>query len=456
MARGRTVWIFVLFLTILRAEDWRMFLGDLPRTSYTADATVNPGNVGRLRQLWRTSIGVPVSAAVTAVGGRLYVGDWGGHFYAINGRTGAILWTTFVGTAPTAGCPGAAFGPNIGVGSQAVVSGGTVYVGGGDAAVYALDAATGEIQWRTALGDVNAGYFIWSSPLVWQNALYIGVSSLGDCPLVRGALVRIPLNDPAHPLIHYLVPEGETGAGVWSSPSVDEAAGIVYVTTGNASGQDATRGVWGSALLAMDATSLEIEHYFFLPLSAAQEDEDMDWGSSPTLIDTPDGEQYVAANGKNGVFYVFHRPDLGVLWTYPVAIACAEPISGCGSVSAPSFNGSVVFTGAGASSASHSPPGSVYAFDWASGTLLWTYGAPGVVLAPVTVTPGLVMVPSTRGFAILDAGTGAVLWTDGGSAPLYSQAAVSDGLIYTTYMNGDIVAWRTPDAPGTLRAPPRR
>jgi polyvinyl alcohol dehydrogenase (cytochrome) len=433
-----------------------MFLGDPSHTSYSTDVQVNPANVGRLRQLWRTSLGVTVSAAVTAVGGTLYVGDWSGNFHAIDGQTGAILWTTFIGTAPTAGCPGAAFGPNIGVGSQAVVSGSTVYVGGGDAAVYALNTATGQIQWRTPLGDAKSGNFIWSSPVLSQNALYIGLSSLGDCPLVRGAVVRIPLDDPADPLIRYLVPGNETGAGVWSSPAVDEAANLVYVTTGNASEQDATQGIWGSALLAMDATSLEIQHYYFLPLSPAQENEDMDWGSSPTLIDTPDGEQYVAANGKNGVFYAFHRPDLGVLWVYTLAVSCAQPISGCGSVSAPAFNDSVVFTGSGSPNPSHTPPGAVYAFDWASGTLLWTYAAPGVVLAPVTVIPGLVLAPSTRGFAILDAGTGAVLWSDGGSAPLYSQAAVSDGRIYSTYMNGDIVAWRVPDPPVTGRPAPRR
>lgn len=255
-----------------------MFLGNLSHTSYTSDGTVNPANVRRLRQLWRTSVGSPVSAAVTVVDGTLYVGDWGGNFHAIDAATGAVLWSTFLGTAPTTGCPGASVGPSIGVGSQAVAAGGTVYVGGGDAAVYALDASTGAIDWRVPLGDSKAGYFLWSSPMLSQGALYIGISSLGDCPLVRGGLARIPLNDPTHPLIQYLAPENETGAGVWSSPVIDEAANLVYVTTGNASAQDALRGVWGSALLAMDATSLEIEHYFFLPLDAAQENEDMDWG----------------------------------------------------------------------------------------------------------------------------------------------------------------------------------
>ena len=35
--------------------------------------------------------------------------------------------------------------------------------------------------------------------MISQNALYIGIASLTDCPTVRGGLARIPLDDPTHP-----------------------------------------------------------------------------------------------------------------------------------------------------------------------------------------------------------------------------------------------------------------
>src|SRR5262249_7105277 len=150
------------------------------------------------------------------------------------------------------------------------------------------------------------------------------------CPLVRGGVARINPGDPGHPLIQYLVPDGDLGAGVWSTPAIDQQNGLIYVTTGNADTQDAADGIWGSALLAMDATTLEVRAHFFLPL--ADFDPDPDWGSSPLLFQTADGSQYVAANGKNGVMYVLSRPDLKLVWTYKLAILGDSPQEGEGSL----------------------------------------------------------------------------------------------------------------------------
>ena len=76
-------------------------------------------------------------------------------------------------------------------------------------------------------------------------------------------------------MIRYLVPEASLGASVWSTPAIDEQANLVYITTANA-----------------------------------------DFGSSPTCFETPDGKQFVAVNGKNGVMYVLRRPDLSLAWDF--------------------------------------------------------------------------------------------------------------------------------------------
>src|ERR1044071_5288351 len=202
-----------------------------------------------------------------------------------------------------------------------------------------------------------------------------------DCPLVRGGLARIPLEDPAHPQIRYFMPEDTQGAGVWSTPAIDEAAGMVYVTTGNADSQDADNGVWGSALLALDAVTLEIKSYFFLPIE--DDEDDADWGSSPLLFESG-GQSFVAANGKNGVMYVLTRPDLTPVWSYKLATSCDSPEVGCGSVSTPAVDGSSLVPGSGQPDGDGPPLVTVYAFD-AAGNFLWRYGAHGVVMAPVTM-----------------------------------------------------------------------
>jgi glucose dehydrogenase len=98
------------------------------------------------------------------------------------------------------------------------------------------------------------------------------------------------------------------GAGVWSTPAVDQESNSAYVTTGTG-GQDAHRGLWGGTLLALDASTLEIQPaYFFLPTNSLE--LDIEWGSSPTLFTLPHGTRMVAAAGKDGVLYALDRHNL--------------------------------------------------------------------------------------------------------------------------------------------------
>jgi uncharacterized protein (TIGR03437 family) len=447
------LWLIPFFLPGIEAADWPMYLGDLAHSSVaTAETQLTPGNIGQLQQLWKINVGVPVASGITTSNGTLFFGAWDGNFYAVDAATGNVLWKTFLGMAAPPNGPDCQ--PAIGVSSQPVATADTVYAGGGDAAVYALDRSSGAIRWRTPLADSPSGAYIWSSIMLSNRALYVGISSLGDCPLVRGGLARISLDDPAHPLVRYFVPPGRLGAGVWSTPAIDEQANLIYVTTGNADSQDAHAGIWGSALLVLDATTLAIRAHFFRPVASF--DYDGDWGSSPTLLQTSDGKQFVAANGKDGVMYGLSRPGLALAWSYKLATLGDAPQDGGGSVSTPAFDGQTIFVGGGTSDASHSAPGVAYALDPLTHNARWIYPARGPVLAPVTVTPYLVLVASTSGLSILDAATGTELWTDQGTVGLYGQAVVANGAIYAAYINGDVCAWdwQGNGSPGLLSASP--
>src|SRR2546430_1255856 len=81
-------------------------------------------------------------------------------------RTGAVATVTINGTATS-----------------------VVFVGGGDDHLYALDAASGNILWSTPLGDPTTNIFIWDSPFVFNNNVYIGTGTTGEgagCALVAG------------------------------------------------------------------------------------------------------------------------------------------------------------------------------------------------------------------------------------------------------------------------------
>jgi len=158
-----------------------MFGRDLSHSSYIRDGGgIDRESVKRLQPVWTTSAGARLAAAVSLADGVLYYGAWDGNFYAASAVDGAVLWKNFVGIAATPENPRCF--PVIGVSSQAAIAGDKVYIGGGDAAVYAFDRATGAQLWRLPLGDPNSGAYIWSSPTIYNNALYIGLAFSAVAP----------------------------------------------------------------------------------------------------------------------------------------------------------------------------------------------------------------------------------------------------------------------------------
>src|SRR5947209_1786251 len=233
--------------------DWSTYLHDLQRTSASGDATLSPANAAKLTVNWAFKTGGPIAASPTIVGGTVYVGSWDGYEYALDAATGALKWKTFLGLT-TSSC----FSANgFGISSAATVQDGVVYVGGGDAYWYALAASTGAVLWKVFTGDNSAtsGHYNWSSPLIYNGLAYIGVASVADCPLVRGQLLQVDLS--THQIVHTfgVVPSGQVGGGIWTSPSVDATTNTLYVTTGT-QGQNPATQPYVLAILALDASTL--------------------------------------------------------------------------------------------------------------------------------------------------------------------------------------------------------
>lgn len=424
------------------ADDWKMYLRNPAHTSFNSTETrIDKTNAQSLQPAWTYSrAGWLIASALTVQDGVAYFGDWNGYFHALRATDGAELWSQYVGISAARSDPTCT--PALGVTSQATVVGDAVYVGGGDSAVYALSKNSGQLLWKTQLADPQSGTYLWSSITVSRNALYVGIASLGDCPLVRGALVRIPLDTPDQPLIRYLMPEDQLGAGVWSTPAIDEGTNTVFITTGNGD-QDPIQGLWGGTFMALDATTLETKAYYFLPTDSTE--EDIEWGSSPTLFDTPDGQRLVCATGKDGNLYALSRDDLSLAWTTRLAVSCICPECGCGSLSTPAFDGNMLYVGAGVDDPNGFANGSLYAIVPATGDVVWKKNdLDGTVIAPPTVANGLVYAASTTGVAAFDTQSGEVVWTDAAYGLSYAQPVIVDGTLYTTYLQGDIIAWRLP------------
>ncbi len=228
----------------------------------------------------------------------------------------------------------------------------TAYVGDQAATVYALDALTGVVRWRTRVDDF-AGAVVTGAPTLAGGVLYVGTSSSEEgravdpryeCCRFRGALTALDAATGAVRWRSYTIPDepkptgrnsqgtqlwGPSGAAVWSSPTVDVDRGRVYITTGDAYSDpaastsdaflafDAATGklLWSRQLTAGDAFTMGCD--LPSPLNANCPDAngpDHDFGSSPMLVDLGNGRRALIAGQKSGVVHGLDAATGEVLW----------------------------------------------------------------------------------------------------------------------------------------------
>ena len=111
--------------------------------------------------LWSSNIPANPESTPAVANGVVYVGA-GDGLYALNADTGVRLWSYDTGS---------------GVISSPAVANGVVYIGSGNGDVYALNASTGAKLWSYAFGS-PAEFGVESSPAVVDGVLYVtsGVS----------------------------------------------------------------------------------------------------------------------------------------------------------------------------------------------------------------------------------------------------------------------------------------
>jgi outer membrane protein assembly factor BamB len=425
------------------ASDWSTYLHDAQRSgSARSEVLLSNTSVQNLQLAWSAPTKSVIAAAPDVVGDHVYVGSWDGYFYAFN-LTGGFDWKSYVGIDNNSKCAA----PPIprGVTSTATVVGGVVYVGGGDAALYALNATTGHQLWRVPLGSITAGYYLWASPVVIGNHLYIGTASDCDRPLVHASVVEISIR--THAILHrtFLGPTTDHGASVWASPTIDGTTRQLYVVTGNAVHPDQ----FDDSVVELNDSTLNLTASWHLP--ASQTVRDGDFGATPTIVTRAGLGDLVVATNKNGITYAWNASNvaLGPLWEKRISNGGADPEKGEGDISPAAFSGKTVFVGGEAFTANQLyHPGSVAALDPTNGSILWRTYVPGYVLAAVTVANGLVLAASNGTLSILSATNGTPLWntTPSVKALFYGAPVVSNGCVFEGSTDGKLYAWGVPGA----------
>jgi polyvinyl alcohol dehydrogenase (cytochrome) len=316
-----------------RADEphWNGWGVDLAQSRFqpAAMAQLSASEVPRLKLKWAFGFvdATQAYAQPAVIGGRIFVGSAGRRVYSLDAKTGCSYWTirteAAVRTAISAGH----------------ARSWAIYFGDQHANAYGVDAATGAILWKTRVDDYRDAQ-ITGSPALYDGRLYVPVSSLDEvtgadakdeCCKFRGSLSALDAATGKILWKTFTIAEeprpagrnrqgvqlwGPSGAGIWSSPTIDPKNHMVYVTTGDdysdpatitsdsfmAIDMDTGKVGWSRQITKDDAYNVDCD----LPAEErvncpASKGPDFDFGSSAILVTLANGRRALIAGQKSGI-----------------------------------------------------------------------------------------------------------------------------------------------------------
>ena len=462
--------------------DWPMGGHDHANTRWNpVERILSRTTVPRLNEKWTRTTRGDVSATPAVVGGAVYFPDWGGGFSKVDARTGEVIWERSI--PDYVGIAGA-----VSRSSPAVV-GKTVYIGTQRGArLLAIDTATGDLRWSTVM-DEHASAILTQSPMVYDGVVYQGVSSDEevaainpdyDCCTFRGSVAAVDAATGEILWRTYTNPGTEpgspgrySGTAVWSgTPVVDPGTGTLYITTGNnytvpdaveecqengGTPSECSPGNHLNSIIALEADTGEIKW-------ATGQDAfdtwnggciggpppnncppfpgpDFDFADGAHLMTAtmPDGQRrkLVGAGQKSGIYWMVDAASGEIVWS-----AAAGPGSVVGGIQwGTATDGRQVYlveTNFGR--LPHELPdgrvidySSIAALDAATGEVAWHIPEPhgGLAQGAVSVANGVLYAGSLDGYMYaIDTRTGRVLWETRGEGSSNAGPAIAHGSVY--------------------------
>ncbi len=431
--------------------NWTSYQNNIQRSGdNTAEKIISPGSAPNLKLHWTHTAGGSIFTQPVVANSLVYWGSWDNGFeHATNLNNGAV-WSYATGDTTDNSC----LPPTAGISSTSAIANVTIngtsksvdFFGGGTATMYALDAHSGALIWKTNLGS-SPDHYLWSSPAFYKGNVYMGVASFGDCPLIQGQEVEL---NPATGQIENTfntVPDGCIGASVWGSTTVDPKGnggkGSLYIVTGNG-GSCSSNENYAVAIIELSTANLSVLGSWQVPSS--QQGVDSDFGATPTLF-TANGQNMVGAVNKNGIFYAFKRDALGngPVWETRVSKGGDCPQCGSGDISSAAWDGSTLYVGTGNATINGSSClGSVNAINPTTGSFIWQHCmADGPVVGAVVTANGVVAAGQGRYLMVMAASSGLTLYRyedSGSGSSFYGPPSISHGVIYIGNMDGHLYA----------------
>ena len=166
------------------AGDWMSYRRTYDVTGFSPLDQIDRTNVDDLRLVWAHSVGDNSRWVPTPVvaNGLMFVAEGDGRITAFNVTSGDIAWQ-HQRSYPEDITKSQAIGRSRGVS----ILGDTIYWGTADAALVALDAATGEQRWEVSTGDYSTGLGHTHPALIADGKVILGFA--GGDRSARGAVV---------------------------------------------------------------------------------------------------------------------------------------------------------------------------------------------------------------------------------------------------------------------------
>jgi polyvinyl alcohol dehydrogenase (cytochrome) len=394
-----------------REPLWNGWGRDASNTRFqtAAGAGLTAADVPRLQIKWAFGFPGDLSSNAQAIvaGGRVFVGSPGGIFYALDAESGCIHWYLRTnGPVRAASSVG-----RIEHGGSAVYA---LFLGDRQANVYAVEAATGNLLWKTQVDDFPVAR-ITGSPRFYRGRLFVPVASGEEgagakpdyqCCRFRGSLVALNAASGERIWKTYTVGEprptkknaigtqlwGPSGAPIWTSPAIDEKRNAIYVTTGDnysdpttdtsdafmAFDIDTGKVLWRRQMTRGDAYTSACR----LPDETNCPDSDgpdFDFGASPILVALPNGKRVLVAGQKSGLVHAVDPDRRGrLLWQTRVGrggtmggVQWGSAADGSRAYVAVSDLGRIQLTYSRMTDADPTQGGGMFALDLATGKRVW-------------------------------------------------------------------------------------
>jgi polyvinyl alcohol dehydrogenase (cytochrome) len=287
-------------------------------------AGLTANQVPRLKLKWAYGFDGDVNAigAPSVIGRYIFFGSANGAVQALDTRSGCVHWM-FQADGPVRS---AILAVPIASGHHALMFSDLT------GWYYSVDAANGRLLWKKRI-DAHDSVRLTGAAITYQDMIFVPAASWEEtrstnpdypCCTFRGSVTALRVKDGSQVWKTYTIEDephqlgttsgligqwGPSGAGVWSSPTLDVKRGVLYITTGDNFSSPGTS--MSDAVLALDiktgrimwAKQVTTNDVFSgaCTTKGGCPGPDHDFGSSAMLLKLSNGREMLFAGQKSGV-----------------------------------------------------------------------------------------------------------------------------------------------------------